>query len=112
MEPGLVNKIKVGDSIYGRYEVYHILETGMGITYVCYDNINRAPYLLKTLHRKYLTSQQNQAFFEKEALIWAGLGKFPYIVSAYIVIRIQDYPFIILDYLVQKCKKYFKRLPE
>ena len=69
MELNLVTKIKVGDSIYGRYELYHILEADNGISYVCYDNINRTPYILKTLSRKYLVSPKNQSFFEKEALV-------------------------------------------
>ncbi|MBU0547381.1 MAG: tetratricopeptide repeat protein, partial [Candidatus Omnitrophica bacterium] len=97
--PDLVTKIKAGDSIYGRYEVYRILEADMGIACVCYDNINRVPYALKTLQRKFLTSSQNQAFFEKEALAWIGLGRYPYIVSAYVVIRIENYPFIVIDYI-------------
>ncbi|MDD5505191.1 MAG: serine/threonine-protein kinase, partial [Candidatus Omnitrophica bacterium] len=97
--PDLVTKIKTGDSIYGRYEVYHVLEAGSGIACACYDNINRAPYVLKTWQRKFLVSPQNQAFFEKEALAWAGLGRYPYIVSAYLVIRIDNYPFIVIDYI-------------
>jgi len=97
--PDLVTKIKAGDSIYGRYEVYRILEGGMGIACACYDNINRAPYVLKTLQRKYLVSPKNQAFFEREALAWIELGKYPHIVSAYVVIRIENYPFIVLDYI-------------
>jgi tetratricopeptide (TPR) repeat protein/pSer/pThr/pTyr-binding forkhead associated (FHA) protein len=97
--PDLVTKIKTGDSIYGRYEIYHVLEAGSGIACACYDNINRAPYVLKTLQRKFLVPPQNQAFFEKEALVWAGIGKCPYIVSAYVVIRIDNYPFIVIDYI-------------
>jgi|GEM_PF-465038 len=97
--PDLVTKIKSGDSIYGRYEVYHVLESGIGIACACYDNINRVPYALKTLQRKFLVSPQNQAFFEREALSWIESGKNPYIVSAYLVIRIENYPFIVLDYI-------------
>ncbi len=97
--PDLATKIKAGDSIYGRYEVYHVLDAGMGIACACYDNINRAPYVLKTLQRKFLVPSQSQAFFEKEALAWIGLGKYPYIVSAYVVIRIENYPFVVIDYI-------------
>ncbi|MDD5561148.1 MAG: tetratricopeptide repeat protein [Candidatus Omnitrophica bacterium] len=98
--PDLATNIKTGDSIYGRYEVHHILEAGIGIACVCYDNINQVPYVLKTLQRKYLVSPQSQSCFEKKSLAWIGLGKHPYIVSAYLAIRIENYPFIVLDYIV------------
>ena len=97
--PNLATKIKAGDSVYGRYEVYHILQAGMGIACACYDNITRAPCVLKTLQRKYLLSSQNQAFFEKAAVAWIELGRYPYIVSASLVMRIENYPFVVLEYI-------------
>jgi len=95
----LATPIKSGDSIYGRYEVSRILKGGIGLACACYDNISRVPCVLKTFQRKYLASPQSQAFFEKEALTWIGLGKHPHIVSAYLVIRIEDYPFLVFDYI-------------
>ena len=97
--PGFANKIKVGDSIYGRYEVHHILAGAIGLAYACYDNLNRTPCVLKTLHRKYFTSAQNQAYFERETATWIGLGKYPYIVSASLLVRIENCPFVVLDYV-------------
>ncbi|MDD5115473.1 MAG: tetratricopeptide repeat protein, partial [Candidatus Omnitrophica bacterium] len=95
----LVCGIKAGDSIYSRYEVSRVTEGDAEISCVCYDNINRMPCILKTLQRKYLASVQNQSSFEKEALIWVGLGRHPYIAGAYALIRIEEYPFIVVDYV-------------
>ena len=71
----IVSEWMVGDRIENRYEIYQILEGGMGIVYICYDHQYRLPYALKTFKDSYLLSQQMKARFIREAETWVALEK-------------------------------------
>ena len=90
---------QVGDRIANRYEIYQILGGGMGIVYICYDHESRTPCALKTFQGRYLFSEEAQKLFEREALIWTELERYPYIVRAYSVNRLEGRLFIILEYV-------------
>lgn len=99
-----VGKWRVGDKITGRYEIYQILggegKSGMGILYVCIDQKIHTPCALKTFQDKEdLLSEENQRLFEREALIWAELGKHPNIVRAFWAEKLENRLFIILEYI-------------
>ena len=99
-QPG---KWQVGDKIANRYEIYQILggegKTGMGIVYICYDHKHKTPYALKTFQEKYLSSEDILKLFEREALVWTHLERYPYILRAHWVDRLEDRLFIILEYI-------------
>jgi serine/threonine protein kinase len=94
---------QVGDKIANRYEIYQILggegKSGMGIVYICYDHQHKTPYALKTFQEQYLFSEESQRLFEREALIWTHLERYPYIVRAMWVERLEGRLFIILEYI-------------
>ena len=96
-------KWQVGDRIATRYEIYRILggegKTGMGIVYICYDHKFKTPFALKTFRGKYSLSEQSQKLFEREALVWTELGRYPFIVRAYWVEKIEGRLFIVLEYV-------------
>jgi serine/threonine protein kinase len=100
MQPG---KWRVGDRIDNRYKIYRILggegKTGMGIVYACYDHEHKTPCVLKTFQERYSLSEQSQKLFEREALVWIELGRYPYIVRAYWVEKIEGRLFIVLEYV-------------
>lgn len=95
----VTDKWQVGDRIANQYEIYHIKTGGMGIVYICYDHKNKTPYVLKTFQDKYLFSEEPRKLFEREALIWIELERYPYIVHAYWVDRLESKLFIILEYI-------------
>jgi len=90
---------QVGDKIGNQYEVYKILKGGFGIVYICYVHKHKTPFALKTLQEKYLLSEDSQKLFEREALIWTELERYPYIVRAYWVEKIDGRLFIVLEYV-------------
>lgn len=96
-EPG---RCQVGDKIDNRFQIYQILEGGMGIVYICYDYKSKMPFALKTCQERFLLSKQAQEIFKKEALLWTELERFPYIVRANWVEKLEGRLFIVLEYIV------------
>jgi tetratricopeptide (TPR) repeat protein len=94
-----IGKWQVGDKLDNRYEIYQIVAGGMGIIYVCYDHESKTPCVLKTFQDRYLFSEETQKLFEREALIWTELERYPYIVRAYWVDRLEGRLFIVLEYI-------------
>jgi len=94
-----MSKWQVGDKIASRYEVYKILSGGMGIIYVCYDYREKVPLVLKTFRDIYLSSNEAQKLFEREALLWTQLGRYPYILRSFWVERLENKLFIVLEYI-------------
>ena len=100
MQPG---RWQIGDRIADRYEIYQILggegKTGMGVVYICYDHKYKIPYALKTFQEQFLFSEESQKLFEREALVWTELEKYPYIVRAEYVEKLEGRLFIVLEYI-------------
>jgi len=98
------NRWQVGDKIGGLYEVRQIFggegKSGMGIVYICYNHKHKSPYAaLKTFQEKFLFDKEVQKLFEHEGLIWVELEKYPYIVCARWVTKLEGRLFIVLEYI-------------
>jgi len=90
--------MQIGDRISNRYEIFHILRGGMGIVYVCYDHKFDMPIVLKT-YQEGLFFGKVKNVFEREALIWVELEKYPFIVRAYWLEKVEDQLFLALEYV-------------
>jgi tetratricopeptide (TPR) repeat protein len=91
---------QTGDKIGGRYEVHHIRKGGMGIVYLCYDPESRKPIVLKTFQDIFLSEKSQTERFMWEAETWVRLEKHLNIVRAYYVEKIEDKPYIFLEYIL------------
>ena len=89
----------LGDVIANRMEVREVHIGGMAIVYICHDRQDRILYALKTFQSKYLASSEAKQMFQREALLWAALGKHPNIVRAVWVDSWEAKPFIVLEYI-------------
>jgi serine/threonine protein kinase len=95
-----VSRWQVRDKIGGRYEVQEIKKGGMGIVYLCYDYESQKPIVLKTFQEIFLSEKSQVERFMWEAETWVRLEKHPNIVRAYYVEKIEDKPYIIMEYIV------------
>jgi tetratricopeptide (TPR) repeat protein len=91
---------QVGDRIGGRYEVHDLKKGGMGIVYLCYDHESQKPIVLKTFLDIFLSEKTQIERFMWEAETWVRLEKHMNIVRAYYVERIEDKPYILLEYII------------
>ncbi|MBF0518606.1 MAG: tetratricopeptide repeat protein [Nitrospirae bacterium] len=105
MATNVESKWKKGDEIIRRYEVIDIKAGGMGIVYICYDRRFKKKVALKTLQQQYLNSKTLSARFMWEAETWVRLEKHQNIVQAEYVTKIEDLPFICLEY-IEGSEKY------
>jgi tetratricopeptide (TPR) repeat protein len=91
---------KVGDRIQNRWEVHKIHRGWMGIVYVVYDHELREPFAAKTLQDQvFATNPETAERFEREALAWIKVGLHDNITKAHCVVKIQDKPYLILEYV-------------
>jgi serine/threonine protein kinase len=91
---------KKGDFIGQKYEVYDVLGMGgFGIVYLAYSHERESVYALKTFLDEYLEDLQTRERFKKEAQIWIGLERHPYIVRASFVDEISGRLFIVMEYI-------------
>lgn len=90
---------QVKDKIAGRYEVQAIKKGGMGIVYLCYDHESQKPVVLKTFQDIFFSEKTEVERFMWEAETWVRLEKHPNIVRAYYVEKVEDKPYIILEYI-------------
>ena len=91
---------QAGDRIGGRYEVHYIRKGGMGIVYLCYDQESRKPIVLKTFQDIFLSEKAQIERFMWEAETWVRLEKHLNVVRAYYVEKIEDKPYIFLEYIL------------
>jgi len=79
-----------GNRIEGRYLVSDVKKGGMGIVYICHDELYDMPIALKTFQ---FESTQNWKFilgsFVREAKIWVSIGYDMNVVQAYYVINVE-----------------------
>ena len=101
-------KIVIGSRIGEQYEVRRVLggegKSGMGVVYVCYDNLAQQLYALKTFQDKYLFSDRIKDNFKREALAWVLMDGHPNIVQAVCVESLDNRLFIILEYIEPDAK--------
>ena len=96
--------LKIGEKIKGKYDEYEVYriaggagKSGMGVVYICYALKQGLPVALKTFQK--FESREAQEMFRREALIWVGLERYPYIVRAYWVEEIGGQLVIVLEYV-------------
>ncbi len=98
-----MTKFKKGDLISKRYKIEAILgkrrEGGMGELYLCRDLLKNQTIVLKTFKKKYLNNPLVVDRFKYESLAWILLGKHPFIVNAYYVIKLDKRIYIALEYI-------------
>jgi len=98
------DEYRLGDLIGGDYVVRAVHKGGMGIVYIVEDLESRRKTLqlrlaLKTFQSRYLWNDEAIGRFEREALVWIGLGKHPNIVHAMLVQRVANRPYLWLEYV-------------
>lgn len=90
----------IGDRIDGRWEIYQIIEGGMGVVYIVYDHEHRRPYAAKTFRDgKDADHSDSAEEFVKEALTWVNLDVHENVARAEFVKTIQGKPFLFLEYV-------------
>ncbi len=95
-----ISRWQVKDKIGGRYEVQDIKKGGMGVVYLCCDHESQKPVVLKTFQDIFFSEKIQVERFMWEAETWVRLEKHPNIVRAYYVEKIEDKPYIILEYIL------------
>src|SRR5690606_5081428 len=105
----LATEYKRGDRIGNRYKVHSLEKGGMGVVYFCIDLELDHPVALKSplvgvdadaerresVHRRFL----------REARTWAALGKHPNIVHCYYLDRVDEQPFLFLEWIADPNRK-------
>jgi tetratricopeptide (TPR) repeat protein/tRNA A-37 threonylcarbamoyl transferase component Bud32 len=99
LEEDSSSRWQVGENIIGRYEVHGIKKGGMGIVYLCYDHESGKPVVLKTYQDIFHLEKFRVERFMWEAETWVRLEKHLNIVRAYCVEKIEDKPYIFLEYI-------------
>lgn len=99
-----------GDRIGNRYRVHSIAGGGMGVIYFCVDLELNLPFALKTPRNKRDERLENRQRlhdrFLREAETWASLGQHPNIVRCYSLDRIDNQPFLFLEWIAASDRRY------
>lgn len=91
---------RVGDKIEGRWEVYKILQGGVGVVYIVYDHAFREPFAAKTFRDEIVAYNPAVAEqFLREGLAWVQLDLHPNVVQARMVEKIEGKPFLFLEFV-------------
>jgi len=91
---------QVGDQIQGRWEIYKILQGGVGVVYVVYDHQFHEPFAAKTFRDEVLANSPLIADrFMQEVLAWVKLDVHPNVTQARMMERIEGKPFLFLEYV-------------
>ena len=95
----------IGHKIKGRYEIRDIKLGGMAIVYLCFDHEFKEHFAVKTFKDEFLSDKAviNRFFLEAES--WMRLEKHKNIVWSRWVDKINDRPYIFLEY-IQGHKQY------
>ena len=93
-------RIRVGDWIDNRYEVFDVRKGGMGVVFIVYDHegeFGHRVLALKTLLDEFLLDTRQVARFVTEIETWIKLDRHPNIVRAHSVQVIAGTPFVVLE---------------
>jgi tetratricopeptide (TPR) repeat protein len=91
---------QIGDQIEGRWEIFNILGGGAGVVYIVYDHAFRESFAAKTFRDEiFARSPLIAARFEREAQAWVKLDIHPNIAEARMVEKIENKPFLFLEYV-------------
>ncbi len=93
-------RMRVGDWIDNRYEVFDIRKGGMGVVFIVYDHegeFGHRVLALKTLLDEFLLDTKQVGRFVTEIETWIKLDRHPNIVRAHSVQVIAGTPFVVLE---------------
>jgi tetratricopeptide (TPR) repeat protein len=89
-----------GDPIGDSYRVDRLLgEGGFGVVYLVRGRKGGGPRALKTIRDAWLRDDATRALFRKEAELWIGLGRHPYLVRADFVHEEHGRLFLVMEYV-------------
>jgi serine/threonine protein kinase/Flp pilus assembly protein TadD len=103
-KPSASDEYAPGDVIGQTYVVRDVRKGGMGIVYFVEHLESRKEKItlrlaLKTFQSRYLWSEEAIGRFEREAIVWVGLGKHPNIVHAMLVHKVESQPYLWLEFV-------------
>ena len=88
-----------GDRIDGRWEVWRILQGGLGRVYLVYDPVECQPLAIKTI-RADVAGPETLERFRQEAHVWIQMGSHPNLVrAARFLPHTDDELFLFLEYV-------------
>jgi hypothetical protein len=91
---------RVGDRIYGRWEIRRVRRGGMGEVYVVYDHQWKVVLAAKTFQDALLEKHPGLAeSFAREARTWVALDAHPHVTRAHFVRKIEGKPFVFLEHV-------------
>jgi serine/threonine-protein kinase len=98
-----MNTLPPGTLIANRYEVVATRAGGMGVVYLCRDQVEDRPVALKTFQPQYLANRAFRDRFLREGTVWISLGYHPHIVRCYNVERVGDgrEVYLVLQWVAQ-----------
>ena len=79
MQKEAYGRWEIGDRMLSRYQITQILggpgKSGMGIVYVCYDQVGKKLVAIKTYQHGFLRERVSMKRFKWEAETWMRLGQ-------------------------------------
>ncbi|MDJ0637047.1 MAG: serine/threonine-protein kinase [Xenococcaceae cyanobacterium MO_188.B29] len=89
-----------GECIGNRFEVHRGMLGGFSQVYLCFDlEDDGRPYALKAPRVEFLQDFRVMQNFNREAETWISLGQHPNIVTCYLLTKLDNLPFIVLDWI-------------
>lgn len=89
----------VGSRIQDRYEVFRVLQGGLGRVYLVYDHAVRVPLAVKTFLGDQAGSAEAVDRFRQESFVWTQLDRHPNVVAAERFEVINGRPYLFLEYV-------------
>ncbi|MCI0529086.1 MAG: serine/threonine protein kinase, partial [Nitrospira sp.] len=91
---------QIGDKIQGRWEIRRILRGHLSIVYIVYNSEFNKSFAVKTFQDEvFAWSPTIAERFMQEAVTWVCLDLHPNITQAQMMQRIEDKPFLFLEYV-------------
>jgi serine/threonine protein kinase len=88
-----------GQRLVDRYEIFGVIEGGLGIVLFATDLETGQNYAIKTYKQDFADSPSDLERFKEEIDIWISLEPHPHIAKAYFVEVIDGRPFLFMEYV-------------
>ncbi|MCE7870614.1 tetratricopeptide repeat protein [bacterium CPR1] len=89
---------RVGQVIDNRWQVYRVLQGGLGRVYIVYDQRDRVPLAIKTFQAEQRNPEVLERF-RQEAYTWVKVGSHPNLVRAHYFLPLGDELLLFLEYV-------------